>query len=190
VANILARTALLLHPVMPKTTQKIADALGFEISPQNFERFVERGELLEPFTIKKIPPLFPRIEEPLMEERRPEPLKESKKEPQELITIEDFFKTQLRTGRIIEAEEIPKSKKLLKLKVDLGEEQPRQIIAGIKEHYSPDDLVGKDVVVVANLKPAKLMGHLSEGMILAASDGSGLHLVRPEAPKEPGTPVK
>jgi len=187
VANILAKTALLLHGVMPKTTQTIAKALGFAITTENFKRFVEQKELLPEFRIEKIPPLFPKIEKPKLKER---PLQKSEPKKEELITIDDFFKTKLKVGRIIEAEEIPKSKKLLKLKVDLGEERPRQIVAGIKEHYSPDELVGKDVVVVANLKPAKLMGHLSEGMILAASDAGGLHLVSPQAPKEPGTPVK
>ena len=92
-------------------------------------------------------------------------------------------------GTIVEAEEVPKSKKLLRLQVDLGEEKPRQIIAGIKEWYGPTDLVDTQVCVVANLKPAKLMGMLSEGMILAAKDEDGLALIRPEKPKKAGTPI-
>ncbi len=189
VANILAKTALLLHPVMPKTTQKIASALGFEIDRDSFTKFIAQKELLASFTIKKIPPLFPKIEEPLMQEKKPN--KEQKEQQtQNLISIDEFFKTSIKIGTITEAEEVPKSKKLLKLQVDLGEDRPRQIIAGIKEYYSPEDLLGKQVCVVANLKPAKLMGYLSEGMILAAKDKNGLSLVSPLEPKAPGTPVK
>ena len=188
VANILAKTALLLHPVMPKTTNKIAEALGFTIDREHFERFIERGELLDRFMIKKIPPLFPKIEEPLMKEE-PKQIEE-KKEPENIITIDEFFKVQIKVGTIKEAEEVPKSKKLLKLKVDLGEERHRQIVAGIKEYYTPEELVGEQVCVVANLKPAKLMGILSEGMILAAKDEEGLTLVAPKKRKKEGTPVR
>lgn len=119
--------------------------------------------------------------------------KKSQKEPKKeegLITIDEFFKVQIKVGTIQEAEELPKSKKLLKLIVDLGEERPRQIIAGIKEYYTPEQLIGEQVCVVANLKPAKLMGHISEGMILAAKDENGLTLVGPKTRKKEGTPVK
>ncbi|BCD60485.1 MULTISPECIES: methionine--tRNA ligase [unclassified Nitratiruptor] len=187
VSNILAKVALLLHPVMPKTTQKIADSLGFTIDPSSFEKYIHQSALLETFTIKKVPPLFPKIEEPLMKEEKKE---ETPQKREEYITIEDFFKVSIKVGTVIKAEDLPKSKKLLKLQVDLGEERPRQIIAGIKEYYTPQELVGKQVCVVANLKPAKLMGHISEGMILAAKDEKGLTLVAPMEPKKEGTPVK
>ena len=195
IANILAKVAIMLHPVMPKTTNKIAEALNFTIDVSNYNTLVKNRDLLADFTISKIPPLFPRIEEQLLKEAKPpkeEPKtkKESKKEPTAgVITIDQFFQTELKIGTIVEAEEVPKSKKLLKLKVDLGEEQPRQIIAGIKEWYKAEDLVGTQACVVANLKPAKLMGMLSEGMLLAAKDESGLSLLRPEAPKVAGTKV-
>ncbi len=194
IANILAKVAIMLHPVMPKTTQKIASALGFNIDTNSFNKLFRNKELLEDFTITKIPPLFPKIEEPLLKEpvkqEQKEPKKENKKEQTSgIITIDEFFKTELKIGTIIEAEEVPKSKKLLKLKVDLGEEKPRQIIAGIKEWYSPESLIGTQACVVANLKPAKLMGMLSEGMLLAAKDKNGLSLLRPETPKESGTKV-
>ncbi|BCD68011.1 methionine--tRNA ligase [Nitratiruptor sp. YY09-18] len=187
VANILAKVAVMLHPVMPKTTQTIAQALGFTIDRNAMQRLIEQKELLEAFTIQKIPPLFPKIEEPLMVEKKQEK-KEEKKE--DLISIDDFFKTSIKVGTIIEAQEVKKSKKLLLLQVDLGEEKPRQIVAGIKEFYAPEDLIGKQVCVVANLKPAKLMGYVSEGMILAAKDEDGLSLVTPEAKKVNGTPVR
>ncbi len=89
----------------------------------------------------------------------------------------------------MDAEEVPKSSKLLKLQVDLGEESPRQIVAGIREYYSAESLVGTQVCVVANLKPAKLMGLLSEGMILAAKDSEGLCLIRPEKSRKSGSSV-
>ena len=196
IANILAKVAIMLHPVMPKTTNKIAEALSFKIDTNSYNSLIKNKELLKDFTIKKIPPLFPRIEEPLLEE--PEAAKSEQKSKKEtkkdesgsgIITIEQFFQTELKIGTIIEAEEVPKSKKLLKLKVDLGEEKPRQIIAGIKEWYKPEDLVNTQACVVANLKPAKLMGMLSEGMLLAAKDEDGLSLLRPEKPKKAGTKV-
>jgi methionyl-tRNA synthetase len=198
VANILAKASIMLHPIMPKTTNTIADALNFEINNESFKNLVEDKQLLKTFIIKKVPPLFPRVEEPLMPEApKAEPTKteddckkdEPKKEEDNLIEIGQFFETSLKIGTIVEAQEVKKSKKLLKLQVDLGEEKPRQIVAGIKEFYSPEDLVGTQACVVANLKPAKLMGMMSEGMLLAAKDEDGLCLVRPEKPKKAGTPV-
>ncbi|MDP4199678.1 MAG: methionine--tRNA ligase [Bacteroidota bacterium] len=97
-----------------------------------------------------------------------------------LISIDDFKKIQLRTALILEAERVPKSKKLVKLQISLGEEK-RQIVAGIGEKYTPEQLVGKTIVVVANLKPAKLMGQESNGMLLAVNDANGVvSLVTPE----------
>jgi len=183
IANLLAMVAIYLHSVMPKTTNKIAKALNFEINNESF-RSVNEGKLLDDFVIEKIPPLFPKIEKPLMKKV------EVVKEPENIITIDEFFKVELKIGEVVEAEEVKKSKKLLRLLVDLGEEKPRQIIAGIKEFYSPDELVGSQVCVVSNLKPAKLMGMMSEGMLLAAKDKEGLSLIRPEKKKKVGTPIK
>ncbi|MEO1958556.1 MAG: methionine--tRNA ligase [Nautiliaceae bacterium] len=183
IANLLAIVAVNLHAFMPKTTQKIASSLGFEINSKSFKEIME-GRLLDDFVIQKIPPLFPKIEKPLMKKV------EVKKEPTNIITIDEFFKVELKIGEVVEAEEVKKSKKLLRLLVDLGEEKPRQIIAGIKEYYKPEELKGTQVCVVSNLKPAKLMGMVSEGMLLAAKDENGLSLIRPEKPKKVGTPVK
>jgi methionyl-tRNA synthetase len=201
IANILAKVAIMLHPVMPRTTEKIASALSFVIDNESYRKYIKGDELLPKFTIERIPPLFPRIEEVRMEEKGA--VKEEKKSPKGkgsdkgvsaeesdgVISIEQFFQTTLKVGTVVEAHEVPKSKKLLRLMVDLGEDSPRQIVAGIKEWYSPADLVDTQVCVVANLKPAKLMGMLSEGMILAAKDDSGLSLVRPEKPKKAGTVI-
>jgi methionyl-tRNA synthetase len=89
------------------------------------------------------------------------------------IAIDDFMRVELRVAKILEAEAVPKSKKLIKMKVDVGTEQ-RTIVAGIAEAYQPDQLVGRTIVIVANLKPAKLMGIESNGMVLAASPEGGL----------------
>jgi len=204
VANLLAKASVMLNAIMPATTATIADALGFEITTESYRILIANKALLATFTIKKIPPLFPRVEEPLMQEApkamieeapkaEAKPKTENKKEstvsPDGLITIDQFFQTSIKIGTVLEAEEVPKSSKLLKLQVDLGEDSPRQIVAGIREYYSAESLVGTQVCVVANLKPAKLMGMLSEGMILAAKDTEGLCLVRPEKPRLSGSSV-
>jgi len=200
VANILAKASVMLHPFMPNTTNTIADALGFTINTESYQSLVKDKTLLGAFTIKKVPPLFPRVDEPLMPEapdamhkeeiKKEQPKKEEKEsEPDNLITIDQFFATSLKIGTVVEALEVPKSKKLLKLQVDLGEDKPRQIVAGIKEFYTPESLVNTQVCVVANLKPAKLMGMLSEGMLLAAKDEDGLSLMRPEATRKVGSTV-
>ena len=87
------------------------------------------------------------------------------------ITIDDFVKVEMRVGEILTAERVPKSDKLLKFTIDLGEAQPRQVLAGIAEYYEPEKLIGRKVVVVSNLKPRKLRGLESQGMVLAASVG-------------------
>jgi methionyl-tRNA synthetase len=122
--------------------------------------------------------LFTKIENDTVEQEVAK-LGESEAPVEELIAIDDFAKVKLRTGVVLEAERIAKSEKLVRLQVDLGTEK-RQILAGIAKHYAPEDLVGKTIVVVANLKPAKLMGFESQGMVLAASNADGvLSLVQP-----------
>jgi len=200
IATILANVAVMLHPIMPKTTNAIAGALGFEITQESYQAIIKNQQLLETFTVEKIPPLFPRIEEAVLVEKveekkveKPAPKTEKKETSQEegvaMIGIDQFFQTSLKIGTIIEASEVPKSKKLLLLQVDLGDGDIRQVVSGIKEWYSPEDLINTQVCLVANLKPAKLMGIKSEGMVLAAKDGDGLVLMRPEKPKQSGTAV-
>ncbi|SFV68343.1 Methionyl-tRNA synthetase [hydrothermal vent metagenome] len=207
IATILAKVSLMLHAVMPKTTSTICKALGFEITPESFKNIIRNSATLEPFVTKKREPLFPRIEDELLVDERLEALKKEKEEAQvkkkaekekakknkaegiALIGIDQFFATSLKVGTVIKAEEVPKSKKLLLLQVDIGEDEPRQIVAGIKEWYSSEDMLDTQVCVVANLKPAKLMGMLSEGMLLAAKDKNGLCMIRPEKAKINGTPI-
>ncbi len=202
IATILAKVSIMLYPIMPQISPKISSALGFEISHDSWSRYITGDDVVDEFTIEKIPPLFPRIEETLLahvepEEKKPKDTKKSKKDEKAkesdegiaLIGIDQFFQTSLKIGTVVEAEEVAKSKKLLLLQVDIGEETPRQVVAGIKEWYSAESLVGTQVCVVANLKPAKLMGMKSEGMLLAAKDSSGLSLIRPETLKANGTDI-
>ena len=206
ITNIMARVSLLLDSVMPEKIGKIAQSIGLEINTENYNKILKNKELLVDTTITKVEQLFPRIEEVLLEQAKPTDVSKAEAETKSLknpknikveeiseednlITIDKFFETSLKIGTIVEAEEVPKSKKLLKLQVDLGEGKNRQILAGIKEFYNASDLVGTQACVVANLKPAKLMGMMSEGMLLAARDENGLHLMRPEAQKTSGTKI-
>lgn len=107
-----------------------------------------------------------------------------------MLSIDDFQKMELRTAKVLSCEEHPNADKLLVLKVDVGEEEPRQLVAGLKQWYQPDDLVGRDVVIVANLEPATLRGVQSNGMLLAAQDGDEVIVVSPEKPIKPGAVVR
>ena len=122
------------------------------------------------------------------------PQEETKKEAVEApevpeITIDDFMKVDLRVATVTACEPVPKANKLLKLQVDLGYEQ-RQVVSGIAEHYKPEELIGQKVIVVANLKPVKLRGELSQGMILAGSHEGVLTLATVDPKLENGAKVK
>ena len=106
------------------------------------------------------------------------------------ITYDDFAKVELRVALVLSAERVPKSDKLLRLTLDAGDPAPRQIVAGIAQHYAPETLVGQRVVIVANLKPRKLMGLESQGMVLAASDEQGLKVTTVAGDVKPGSLVK
>lgn len=202
ITNIMAKTAILLSSVMPEKINKIADAIGLTINTDSYNSILKNKELLGDVTITKVEQLFPRIEEILLQQAPEVDVTKTEVEKKDialasleelegdnLITIDTFFGTSLQIGTVLDASEVPKSKKLLKLQVDLGESRPRQILAGIKEFYDAKDLINTQVCVVANLKPAKLMGMISEGMLLAARDENGLSLIRPEAPKKIGTKI-
>jgi methionyl-tRNA synthetase len=103
----------------------------------------------------------------------------------ETIQYDDFAKIDLRVGLVKTAERVPKSKKLLRLEIDLGESALRQVLAGIGEYYAPEDMVGRRVVVVANLAPRPMMGLVSHGMVLAANDGTGRLLLSAVAGEPP-----
>ena len=107
-----------------------------------------------------------------------------------MITIEQFRQLELKVGTVTAAEPHPNADRLVVLRVDVGDAEPRQIVAGIRAHYAPETLVGRQIVVVANLEPAKLRGVESQGMLLAASGDERVVLVRPDEPMPPGAPVR
>nr|WP_038455632.1 methionine--tRNA ligase [Campylobacter iguaniorum] len=186
VANLLAKVAVILSPAMPKTSAKIAGTLGFSIDTNLFNKIVLESKLLS-FKSQATEPLFTKIESELMAvPGTKEEIKEEPKDPE--IKIDDFKKCVIKVGTILECSNIEGSDKLLKFKIDLGEANPRQIISGIAKYYDPQTLVGKQVCVLANLKPAKIFKHLSEGMILSGEDGS-LTLLSTMAPVKNGAIV-
>lgn len=106
-----------------------------------------------------------------------------------MITFEHFSKVELKVGTVLEAEDVEGSEKLIKLKVDLGEERPRQVLAGIKQYYKPSSLVGKQIIVVANLKPRIMMGFESQGMILATDTKKPI-ILKPSSKVPAGTKIR
>lgn len=180
IANILAQSSLLLYPILPQSANKITHALNFKINAQTYKDLIQQKQLLTIFKLNKISPLFPRIESPLPQDSSINKSKiiDSKNTSQVgIIDIKDFSKIDIRVGTIIECVAVEKSEKLLKLMVDIGEDKPRQILSGIAQYYSPQSLINKQVCLIVNLKPAKLMGQISEGMILASKDENGLSLL-------------
>lgn len=184
----------LIRPVMPNTTPKIMEQLGV---PEYGWDSAKTFGAAKNVTVKKGEALFPRIDlekelERLENEKKkaemPGKIAE-KPESKEEIDIEDFAKAELKCATVIAAEKVKKSSKLLKLQLDLGYET-RQVVSGIAKYYTPEDMVGKRVVVVTNLKSVKLCGEDSFGMILCASNGDKLTLISPEKDIENGSEVR
>jgi methionyl-tRNA synthetase len=202
-AESLRHIALYLYPVMPSRAQNIWDALGIDKRIESCRLQEEQGwGLIKPdIAIRPGEQLFRRIEpgkdDNVFTEKKMEKTAEESRQPApqpvaagpELIGIEDFMKADLRVGRIVSAERVEKSAKLVKLMVDIGTET-RQVVAGIGKSYTPEELTGKSVVIVANLKPAKLMGVESQGMLLAASSGDLLAVATFDRETKPGSRVK
>ena len=186
-----------MRPYMPHAADEIARQLG--VAPLSDWDFIGTVASLPSGTKLGHPePIFPRMEivktPPPAPKPKPEPkpvVKEEKmEEPTNIIGIEDFVKVQLKVGRVLEAEPVEGSDKLLKLQVIIGQEK-RQIVAGIRANYTPEDLIGRQVVVVVNLKPAKLRGVESQGMLLAATDeNGGAILLQPDREAPEGTGVR
>ena len=207
-ARALRMLCVLLYPFIPQTAERLARQLGLTQNfgkPISTEAYAWAAPLAD-VKICKGSALFPRIEsttqgaKPVSEPPTPSqatastaPVAGQPAQPQTIalpqITIEDFMKIQLKTAKVVSAERVPKSEKLLKLQVSLGAEQ-RQIVAGIGKRYEPEALVGKTIVIVANLKSAKLMGIESQGMVLAAGDSDVRGLATFLEDVEPGTKVK
>ena len=208
-ADALRVIAALVDPVMPEAAERIRRMLGV---PQEQWTDLKANTLRAGTRLGTIEPLFPRIEKTVEELRAMTTDSEQKPiggagtasapgatqavgagvTPAEdnRISIDEFMKVELRVAKVLEAEAVPKSKKLVKLKVDVGNEK-RTIVAGIAEAYQPEQLVGRTIAIVFNLKPAKLMGIESNGMVLAASVGDGRPiLVGFDEPVPPGARVR
>lgn len=191
----LRHLVLLVAPALPVTSREIWSQMGLAGDPLRIDpNEAKWGETIDVSKIDRISPAFPKLDKekimseienetatPVVEETRPQEsaaeqpaaaVTESAPPPTaQVITIDDFVKVELRAATVLEAEKVPKADKLLRLIVDLGEPQPRQILAGIAQHYAPEDVVGRKIIVVANLAPRKLRGLESNGMLLAASVG-------------------
>ena len=196
-AEALRIVAILIAPFVPVTAPKIYEQLGLG-KPESFMLAdAVWGGLASGIKVQKGEPLFPRIEvtedgetviaatkkvaKPAKAEApKAEAKKEAKTAAADEIAIEDFAKIDLRVATVIAAERVPKTDKLIKIQVKIGDEE-RTIVSGIAQHYEPEALIGRNVIVIANLKPAKLRGIESRGMLLAASDGEG-NLVLADAP--------
>lgn len=189
---------ILIQPFMPKTSVKIREQLGIvDDEAYQWDSVQRYGVLNQGTKVKKGDPLFPRIDaakeiaelERITEENKRKAQAKLAGEEAPEITIDDFAKVQLKTAKILAAEEVKRAKKLLKLTVKCGDET-RTIVSGIKESFTAEELVGKSVVIVANLKPAKLCGIESQGMILAVGEGDRISLVTTETPTEDGELVR
>ncbi|MFA6012116.1 MAG: methionine--tRNA ligase [Desulfobacteraceae bacterium] len=187
----------LISPVMPETSKTMLRHLGFDEQSLDINlQDLNNWKSLKPGApLTKAKALFPRIVE-TKEAKTPEttapvePVSSLSTPLKPEISFDDFSRLDLRTAIVIKAEAIPKAEKLLKVTVDMGEGHKRTLVAGISKSYSPEELVGKQVIIVANLKPAKLMGQVSQGMILAATDNQGLSVATFDRPFEPGSQVK
>ena len=163
---------VMLHPVMPESTQAIYTQMGLDGSLSEIDpAALKWGELKAGEKIGEAKPVFPRLEPSKIMTAIEEASEKEDVKEESFIEFDDFIKVELKVGEVLECEAVPKSEKLLKCAVDLGEDNPRQILAGMAKHYSPKEMVGKKIVVVANLKPRKMMGLESQGMICAASIG-------------------
>lgn len=177
----------LLSCFMPSTMPKVWEQIGADKALITYENAGSFGVLPADVTVKKGAPLFPRIDvdkeidelNALIEKQMKEAEKEAKGKEEKAsdklpeITFDDFSKVELRAAKVLECEPVKRAKKLLKLIVDDGTAENRQIVSGISQWYKPEDLIGKTVIIVANLKPAKLCGEMSCGMLLAADTDDG-----------------
>ncbi|HDX3746735.1 TPA: methionine--tRNA ligase [Campylobacter jejuni] len=175
-ANILAKTSLLLSPTLPKSCEKVALALNFEISSTNYAKMILDNELLD-FKANPCEALFPKVEKALLKQEIKE---EPKKEESPKIKIDDFAKIEIKVAKVLDCQNIEGSEKLLKFQLELDDKEIRQVLSGIAKHYKASDLIGKQVCIISNLKKAKIFGHESDGMILSAKSGDKLVLITPE----------
>lgn len=200
-AESLRRVAVLLKPFLTRTPDKIFAQLNVATeSLQSWDSLENFGEIPAGTKVVQGEPIFPRLDlkeevdfiKEKMQGSAPAaaaPVEEEKPEQQEEITIDDFMKVELRVAEVIHAEPVKKADKLLKLQLNLGYEK-RQVVSGIAKYYKPEDLIGKKVICVTNLKPVKLRGELSEGMILAGEKDGVMSLASVDDSLAVGAKVK
>ena len=180
--------SVLISPFIPDTAEKIQKQIGLS----EFDALAEWGSLPTDLKVSRGEPIFPRVdlkkEKPQKKKETAKPEKKASEQKSDLISFTDFQKMDLRVANVISAEPIEGADRLLKLEVDLGTEK-RQVVAGIAEHYKPDTLIGKQVIVVVNLEPATIRNVESHGMVLAAS-GDSIVLASPETEVPLGTQVR
>jgi methionyl-tRNA synthetase len=203
-AESLRMTAVMLQPFLPNAPKQIVEQLGLAQDALAWETLERFGQIpAGTKVVAKGTPIFPRLEvgpevEYIRDQMRGPSAPAETEKPQETvpekpdvpeISIEEFMNVDLRVATVIACEAVPKTSKLLKLQLDMGYEE-RQVVSGIAEHYKPDELVGKKVVVVANLKPVKLRGELSQGMILAGEQDGYLTLAAVDEKLPNGAKIK
>lgn len=203
----------LLVPFIPSSAEKILGYLGISVQGLSLDSAKEFGVIKEGAIIAKADPAFPRIDvkkelkdidEMMIKRHKAKEAEQKNNQKQQTpaekaekalddgangqISIDEFFKTELRVAKVLECEKVEKSDKLLKLKLSLGNET-RQVVSGIASYYTPEEMIGKKVVLVANLKPAKLRGVLSEGMILCGESDGKVKLIEPDASLKEGSKI-
>ncbi|MDE7215380.1 MAG: methionine--tRNA ligase subunit beta, partial [Clostridia bacterium] len=200
-------SAVILQPFLTETPAKIFGKLGIvgeELT--SFKSLEKFGAKISGLKVEKGEQLFQRIDiekelkimDEILDEQKKLAQKQKKEETKvenvidiQEITIDDFAKISLKVGKVVECQKVEKADKLLCSKIDLGEAAPRTIVSGIAKYYSPEEMVGKQVIVVTNLKPVKLRGIESQGMVLCASDEEGnLALISPEKSMKSGSEVR
>jgi len=181
-AESLRIASLLLHPIMPNKIDELNS-----IFPLNDGKKLDWGTLQSGEKLGELKTLFPRIDNKKKDTSKQQK-QQSNKKKEELVEFTDFTKLKFKTALVLTAEPVPETTKLLKLTVDAGDET-RQLVAGIAENYTPEQIIGKEVIIVANLKPATIRGVKSEGMILAAKDGKSLSVITPDRSIKSGSGV-
>ena len=187
---------IMMHPILPFTSQKIWKMLQLEgeVEKSEWEQ-IGRPALETSHTIGEIEILFNKIPdktinkeiERLQQMQQETPQKEKQEEPK-YLTIDEFKKVELKSAKVIAAERVEGADKLMKLQIEVGKEK-RQLVAGIAQHYNTEEMIGKTIIIVANLRPAKIRGVESQGMLLAVSDGDTLSLLTSDKPVDSGKPV-
>ena len=196
-AEALFKVAILLRPVMPEKMDELLLALGGQLDELPGISGLRSHAGIAGWQMKDVPPLFPRIIEEKEDSAKvaetPKAAKAEKKSAKNeaaavagVVTIDEFRRSELRTAKVLQAEKVEGADKLLKLEIELGEEK-RTLVAGIAQYYAPETLIGKMIVVVANLQSAKIRGIESRGMLLAAKSGNTLRLITPDGEIESGT---